>query len=136
MTHDEAQTSGQREDRQAALDRRAADYLGGRDEAWHAVGAAGEPAFQNAWANVGGALQGARFKRVGNVVFVQGHVTGGAVGTIVFTLPAGYRPAATLHAGFNSNGAQAVSVAANGDVGVMAAPGPPVPINFSFPFDQ
>jgi hypothetical protein len=76
----------------------------GAPEAFHEVGAAGNPAFgicqgANSWANDGGAFATAAFYRDPlGTVHLKGAVactvspTGGAV---IFTLPAGYRPSAT-----------------------------------------
>ncbi len=65
----------------------------GSAEAWHEIGASGEPAFQNGWVNESAATQttGAFYKDPLDVVHLKGIVTSGT-GT-VFTLPAGYRPA-------------------------------------------
>lgn len=61
---------------------------------WRYVGETDEPAFQNGWHNVGGDLVPMRFRLLlGCGVEIQGSVTGGATGTVVFTLPdEGYRP--------------------------------------------
>ena len=67
---------------------------------WHEVGAAGEPAFQNGWANYGGGWPGAAFRRgVDGRVHLRGLVAGGQHGTStpMFVLPAGYRPAGNAH---------------------------------------
>jgi hypothetical protein len=62
------------------------------NEAWHVVGATGEPAFQNAWANYSGGYTVARFKKdKENTVFIEGLVASGTAATI-FTLPTGYTP--------------------------------------------
>jgi len=65
------------------------------DTAWHTVGAAGEVPFQNSWANLGapsGQPQ-ARYRKLANgMVTMQGVITGGALNSIAFTLPAGWRP--------------------------------------------
>lgn len=58
---------------------------------WHIVGAAGEPAFQGTWANLGGGRTSARFRRVGELVVVHAILTGTAV-TTAWTMPAGFRP--------------------------------------------
>jgi len=59
------------------------------NEAWRVVGAAGQPAFQNSWANYGSGYTSARFKKdITNTVFIEGLVNSGS-GTI-FTLPSGY----------------------------------------------
>ena len=62
-------------------------------EAWHVVGGAGEPAFQNSWVNFGGAYATAAFyKDHLGIVHLRGLVKDG-IGPAIFTLPAGYRPA-------------------------------------------
>lgn len=62
-------------------------------EAWHVVGAAGQPAFKNAWANTGAGYSGASFYRdVTGQVTIRGLVTGGVLNSVVFTLPAGFIP--------------------------------------------
>lgn len=65
-------------------------------EAWHVVGSAGEPAFENGWANYADGYAVAQFRKdaLGDV-----HLRGGVTqptdgsGSVVFTLPPGYRPA-------------------------------------------
>lgn len=62
-------------------------------EDWHYVGATDEPAFQNSWANLGGTAADLGFRlRAGGEVNLQGVVTSGTVGAVIFTLPEGYRP--------------------------------------------
>lgn len=62
-------------------------------EAWHVVGAAGEPAFQNSWVNYGSGYGDAAFrKRPDGVVELAGMVKSGTANGVIFTLPAGYRP--------------------------------------------
>jgi S-layer homology domain len=66
-------------------------------EAFHIVGDTGEPPFENGWTNFGGGRTTAGFYIDSqNVVHLKGSITGGASGTTAFTLPPGYRPAATL----------------------------------------
>jgi hypothetical protein len=62
-------------------------------EAWHEVGAAGEPAFQNAWVNESPTTEttAAFYKDPLGVIHLKGLITGGA-NNAIFTLPAGYRP--------------------------------------------
>jgi hypothetical protein len=67
-------------------------------EAWHEVGQAGQPGFQNNWSNYGfSSATVAFFKDRASVVhlkgFVQPQTPGTGEGTAVFALPAGYRPA-------------------------------------------
>jgi hypothetical protein len=66
-------------------------------EAWHEIGAAGQPAFQNSWINEDptGEVTAAFYKDPFGVVHLKGLVTGGSNATI-FTLPAGYRPGKNL----------------------------------------
>ena len=66
----------------------------GSDDPWHEIGDPGEPAFQNSWANTGGGDVPARFKKLGNIVYVQAQVDTGTYtdGTTIFTLPVTYRP--------------------------------------------
>mgnify|MGYP003404322954 FL=1 len=67
-------------------------------EAWHYVGEAGEPAFENSWANASTGLPKLAFRiREVGVVDIQGTVDGGASGASVFTLPEGYRPSALCY---------------------------------------
>jgi len=66
-------------------------------EAWHEVGAAGQPAFQNGWTNFGAGFSTLAFaKDSAGFVHLKGTITAGAFGVAVFTLPAGYRPAQNL----------------------------------------
>jgi hypothetical protein len=63
-------------------------------EAVHIIGAPGEPAFQNSWTNGGGFGESAGFFRDHEgIVHLQGNVHGGTTGSVIFQLPAGYRPA-------------------------------------------
>ncbi len=63
-------------------------------EAWHTVGNAGEPAFQNGWVNYApGTWPSVRFYKDNlGIVHLSGLTVGGASATTIFTLPAGYRP--------------------------------------------
>jgi hypothetical protein len=77
--------------------------VGHVDTGWHLIGAAGEPAFQNSWANYGSAWAPARFRKVGGVVKLSGLIAGGTNGAAAFTLTAGFRPAYDeIFAGRNS----------------------------------
>lgn len=66
----------------------------GRGEDWHYVGEAGEPAFENSWANLGGGGTKMAFRiREAGVVDLAGIIDASAAsGTVIFTLPVGYRP--------------------------------------------
>lgn len=64
---------------------------------WHYIGATGEPAFQNSWVNNGGSRGDVAFKRtLDKFVYFCGAMQGGSDATVAFTLPAGYRPSATV----------------------------------------
>jgi hypothetical protein len=81
-------------------------WFDGRSESgWHYVGAAGEPAFEHSWVNysaIGAGFTNARFCCRDGVVFIEGLVKSGTLGSnaaaSIFTLPAGYRPDATTDA--------------------------------------
>lgn len=65
-------------------------------DTWHVVGSGGgEPAFQSGWANAGGGLASLQFSLLPeNAVQVIGMLNpAGLTGALVFTIPAGYRPA-------------------------------------------
>jgi hypothetical protein len=63
-------------------------------DTWHSVGAAGEPAFQNGWVNANTGEPPLQFtKDPFGRVHLRGHITTGASGSVIFTLPVGYRPA-------------------------------------------
>ena len=70
-------------------------------EAVHVVGATGEPAFENGWATFAADLLGAVgfYKDREGLVHLTGaaaHATTSGCGSILFTLPSGYRPATGL----------------------------------------
>lgn len=94
------------------------------DTAWHNVGGVGEPAFQNAFANVVGFAT--RFRRMTDgTVQVQIRVAGGGAGTVAFQLPAGYRPNQTLRAAGVAGGGAVTdcTIAATGDITPAAVSG-------------
>lgn len=66
----------------------------GRGEGWHYVGASGEPAFTNSWANVSGEPAVAFRIREAGIVDIHGVVDSGSDSSSIFTLPVGYRPSA------------------------------------------
>jgi hypothetical protein len=68
------------------------------DSAWTSVGS-----FNNSWVNYGGALPAAAYLKVGRVVFLRGHIKTGTLNLSAFTLPAGYRPAASAAFAVTSN---------------------------------
>lgn len=62
------------------------------DSGWHMVGDPGEPAFENSWTNYGSPFTEAGFRRIGNVVYLQGLIKSGSAAADAFQLPLGYRP--------------------------------------------
>ncbi len=65
-------------------------------EAWHEVGASGQPAFANSWTNSTAAIHGesvAFYKDHEGNVHLRGLATGGESGKPIFFLPPGFRPA-------------------------------------------
>lgn len=63
------------------------------DSGWIVVGSGGSaPAFENSWVNNGSPFPGARFRKIGQVVYLDGYILTGSNGSTAFTLPSGYRP--------------------------------------------
>lgn len=101
-------------------------------EAWHEIGATGEPAFQNSWANEGTATnETAAFRKTPqNILSLKGYIDSGTTsdGTVLFTLPAAYRPRKTVRrAGmFISGGTEnsfQIIITTNGNVAVYGVTG-------------
>ena len=96
----------------------------GRRGAWHQIGAAGEPAFQNSWANYDTRV--CRFyKDAGQRVHLVGFLQSGSTGTVCFTLPAGYRPvtggtSGWLYAVVTNGGTGSIEVRSDGTVRVQS----------------
>lgn len=91
--------------------------------------------YQNGWVDYGGAHQGARYRSTaGGQVEVQGLVKNGTALSTVFTLPAGYRPAAELvfTAVTSANVLARVDVQADGQVVQIAGNNTYLSLNFSF----
>lgn len=95
------------------------------NEDWHYVGEAGEPAFQNSWANAGVDMNLAFRMRETGIIDIQGDIDSGTSLAVIFTLPVGYRPSARAYysvTGFVSGAdeylAATLNVATDGDVGL------------------
>jgi hypothetical protein len=97
------------------------------------VGAPGEPAFGAGWKNAGGGYQVAGFYRAGGIVHLRGVVDLGGSSLTIFTLPAGYRPAATeaFSAVLDTAGIALILVTATGDVDLEFINSPSTPHNLS-----
>jgi hypothetical protein len=94
------------------------------------VGAAGEPAFGSGWKNAGGGFQSVGFYRDDEgAVHLRGVVALGGHVTTIFTLPIGYRPAATemFSAGLDNAGAAMIEVTAFGAVDLEFINSPDTP---------
>ncbi len=91
-------------------------------EAYREIGTVGQPPFENGASNFGGEFSTAAFfKDHEGVVHLKGTVNGTA-GTVIFTLPSGYRPTQTLDIDAIGSGAQAyIYIRANGTVEVNGA---------------
>jgi hypothetical protein len=83
---------------------------------FHIVGAAGEPAYKNAWTALD--TRGARFRKYKDgIVRLSGAMNVGTISTAAFTLPSGYRPAVEGYYPVIANGVHGgVIVGVNGDV--------------------
>lgn len=92
-------------------------------EAMRVVGAQGQPAFQNGWVNFGGVDAVCSFyKDPWGIVHVKGTIKSGTASSIVFTLPAGYRPQHTEFFAIVANGAFGYcTVTPAGDVTVVGS---------------
>ena len=78
------------------------------------------PTLAGAWANVGGS-QSARYRRKNGLVQIEGLVAGGATGSTIFTLPAGFRPSApSYYLVMANNGAAQLRVQSDGTVSHIA----------------
>ena len=98
------------------------------------IGAPGEPAFGAGWKNAGSGFQVAGFYRdEENVVHLRGGVALGGSTTTIFTLPAGYRPAATeeFSAVLDTAGSALILVTAAGDVNLLFINSPSIPHTLS-----
>jgi len=78
-----------------SLDVDAVFYLGGnwQNELWRIVGDPNQPAYLNSWTFVTASANGAAFVvDDSHEVLLRGNVTGGSIGTVIFTLPPNHRP--------------------------------------------
>ena len=70
------------------------------DTNWHVLGDSGEPTLQNSWVNYDTATYPpARFRKFNDIVYLEGLIKNGTAtsGTVIFTLPVGYRTAFQQH---------------------------------------
>ena len=98
------------------------------------IGAPGEPAFGAGWKNAGSGFQVAGFYRdEEGVVHLRGGVALGGSTMTIFTLPVGYRPAATeeFSAVLDTAGSALILVTAAGDVNLLFINSPGTPHTLS-----
>jgi hypothetical protein len=93
-------------------------------EAYHEIGAAGEPAFQNGSHNFGeGFSTAAFFRDHERIVHLKGTVTASTF-AVIFTLPAAYRPTQELFIPtIATSAASAILIKPDGEVQVRGGPG-------------
>jgi lysophospholipase L1-like esterase len=79
----------------------------------------------NSWVNLGSGFDTARYKKIGNLVTLTGVIKSGTNGSIIATLPAGYRPTANLLFATTcqdtTNGIKmsTIQVSSNGDISIF-----------------
>lgn len=92
----------------------------------HTIGASNEPAFENSWVAFGGATAVPSFTRSAGRVHIHGSVKDGTIDSAAFTLPAGYRPSATVGFAVSCGVAPAfATISAAGAVTIGGAAGVP-----------
>lgn len=103
----------------------------GADTGWTAL------TLSNSWANFGGAWETAGYRRIGQVVYVRGLIKSGVTttGTVITSLPAGFRPAADFMAAtaMSTAGVALLDVLSGGNILVRAANNAFTSIKFEFP---
>lgn len=102
---------------------------------WHVVGSAGEPAYQNGWTQ--NAAEPLRFGvDIAGNVHVQGRADKGNDNSVVFQLPAGFRPSMLLRTQTLSSAAfdlVAVIIDVNGEVRANWNNGNGTSVNLTLP---
>ena len=81
------------------------DLLAVPDTTWREIGATNQPAFLNGWLNYDVTYNSAAFRKDAlGYVHLKGLVRSGGVGSDIFVLPVGYRPALrAIFAGLNAS---------------------------------
>lgn len=89
--------------------------------------------YLNSWTTAD--VRPAQYCKIGNIVFIRGVVTGGALGNAIFNLPAGFRPTTNIDFATISGPSAtlcAVSAQAVGNIVPFIGAVTAVEINFSF----
>ena len=92
------------------------------EDGWIKVGDASEeisPAWQNGWGNLSSLTPVSFFLSPDGMVTIRGQATGGADGTVAFTLPVGFRPEFMMEfliPGGGEDGVGRITIDSNGDV--------------------
>lgn len=76
------------------------------------------PAYVNGWSDYDNTYGPVRYRRLAGIVFIRGLVKNGTAGSVIFNLPAGYRPGVRLLFGVdvNANAHGRMDIHINGDV--------------------
>lgn len=84
----------------------------GSDTGWIAV------TFEGSWTNYTGDAGPASYRKIGNMIAMQGQIDGDSSGSVAFNLPDGFRPPGTrvLACGNDNNSAANAAVFTDGDV--------------------
>lgn len=89
--------------------------------------------FRDGWVHYNVGYQRARYRKKGNEVFIEGLIRTGTVGTIAFTLPVGFRPAATLRfCSVRSAGIGIIDIDSSGNLTITAGSSSWTSIHCSF----
>lgn len=106
------------------------------DTAWHVIGAAGEPPFQNGYTAWGAGSTPPRFRKLSSGLVIAGGILrtpGAQTGAAAFTFPVGYRIGSSSSdfsiPVVSSAGMVFVNVVPSGTLGIAIAGVPPWPTN-------
>lgn len=81
------------------VNRLATAELANRPTPWAAV------SFLSGWNNYGQGFQTCQYRKIGDVVYLRGLMTGGAMAQFAFVLPSGFRPPARIQIVTQASGA-------------------------------
>lgn len=81
------------------------------------------PTLLNSWVNhLPGTNQIARYRKIGDIVYIEGLIKNGTSGASALLLPVGYRPSFDTYFATNANGSYgSIGVLANGNVNVTGS---------------